>query len=47
MCPRMRSSAWIFNCVAPLGWLNRMTQFKDKAGKNQEARRPGCTSIRS
>ena len=27
---------WIFNCVARLGWLNRMTQFKDKAGKNQE-----------
>jgi len=28
--------AWIFNCVARLGWLNRMTQFKDKAGKDQE-----------
>jgi tryptophanyl-tRNA synthetase len=28
--------AWIFNCVAKLGWLNRMTQFKDKAGKNRE-----------
>ena len=27
---------WIFTCVARLGWLNRMTQFKDKAGKNQE-----------
>ncbi|QDH16375.1 tryptophan--tRNA ligase [Swingsia samuiensis] len=27
---------WIFNCVARLGWLNRMTQFKDKAGKNRE-----------
>ena len=25
--------AWIFNCVARLGWLNRMTQFKEKAGK--------------
>ena len=25
---------WIFNCVARLGWMNRMTQFKDKAGKN-------------
>ena len=24
--------AWIFNCVAKIGWLNRMTQFKDKAG---------------
>jgi tryptophanyl-tRNA synthetase len=29
--------AWIFNCVARIGWLNRMTQFKDKAGKNREA----------
>ncbi|WP_262693490.1 tryptophan--tRNA ligase [Kordiimonas aquimaris] len=28
--------AWIFNCVSRLGWLNRMTQFKDKAGKNKE-----------
>ncbi len=28
---------WIFNCVARLGWMNRMTQFKDKAGKNAEA----------
>ncbi len=27
---------WIFNCVARLGWLNRMTQFKDKAGKDRE-----------
>jgi tryptophanyl-tRNA synthetase len=28
--------AWILNCVARLGWLNRMTQFKEKAGKNRE-----------
>ena len=28
--------AWIFNCVARPGWLNRMTQFKDKAGKDRE-----------
>ncbi len=28
--------AWIFNCVARLGWLNRMTQFKEKAGKHRE-----------
>lgn len=28
--------AWIFNCVARLGWLNRMTQFKEKAGKSRE-----------
>ena len=28
---------WLMNCVARLGWMNRMTQFKDKAGKNSEA----------
>jgi tryptophanyl-tRNA synthetase len=28
--------AWILNCVARIGWLNRMTQFKDKAGKDRE-----------
>ncbi|MEO0347865.1 MAG: tryptophan--tRNA ligase [Pseudomonadota bacterium] len=28
--------AWLFNCFTPMGWLNRMTQFKDKAGKNRE-----------
>ena len=28
--------AWLFNCTAKLGWLNRMTQFKEKAGKNKE-----------
>src|ERR1043165_6998319 len=28
--------AWIFNCVARLGWLNRMMQFKEKAGKDRE-----------
>ena len=28
--------AWVFNCVARIGWLNRMTQFKEKAGKNRE-----------
>jgi len=33
--------AWIFNCVARLGWLNRMTQFKDKAGKDREAASAG------
>ncbi len=27
---------WIFNCVARMGWMSRMTQFKDKAGKNSE-----------
>ena len=28
--------AWVFNCIARIGWLNRMTQFKEKAGKNRE-----------
>jgi tryptophanyl-tRNA synthetase len=28
--------AWVFNCVARMGWLNRMTQFKEKAGKDRE-----------
>ena len=28
--------AWILSCHTPIGWLNRMTQFKDKAGKNKE-----------
>jgi tryptophanyl-tRNA synthetase len=35
--PEHAELAWIFNCVARLGWLNRMTQFKDKAGKDKEA----------
>ncbi|SLN45847.1 Tryptophan--tRNA ligase [Pseudoruegeria aquimaris] len=34
--PEHAQLAWIFNCVARMGWLNRMTQFKDKAGKNRE-----------
>ena len=34
--PQHAQLAWIFNCVARVGWLNRMTQFKDKAGKNSE-----------
>jgi len=29
--------AWVFNCVARVGWMNRMTQFKEKAGKDREA----------
>ena len=33
--------AWIFNCVARMGWMNRMTQWKDKAGKNAEAQSVG------
>ncbi|WP_116598356.1 tryptophan--tRNA ligase [Primorskyibacter marinus] len=34
--PEHAQLAWMFNCVARLGWMNRMTQFKDKAGKNAE-----------
>jgi len=34
--PDHASLAWICNCVARLGWLNRMTQFKEKAGKHRE-----------
>ena len=34
--PEHTQLAWILNCVARMGWLNRMTQFKDKAGKNKE-----------
>ena len=34
--PHHTQLAWIFNCVARMGWLNRMTQFKDKAGKDKE-----------
>ena len=37
MVPEHAQLAWIFNCVARMGWMNRMTQFKDKAGKNAEA----------
>ena len=32
--------AWIFNCVARVGWLSRMTQFKEKAGKDRENASP-------
>ena len=34
--PAHAELAWIFNCVARLGWLNRMTQLKEKAGKHRE-----------
>jgi tryptophanyl-tRNA synthetase len=34
--PAHSQLAWVFNCVTPLGWLNRMTQFKEKAGKDRE-----------
>jgi tryptophanyl-tRNA synthetase len=35
--PQHAELAWIFNCVARMGWLGRMTQFKEKAGKDREA----------
>ena len=34
--PQHAELAWIFNCVARMGWLSRMTQFKEKAGKDRE-----------
>lgn len=34
--PEHAELAWIFNCVARMGWANRMTQFKEKAGKDRE-----------
>jgi len=34
--PQHAELAWIFNCVARLGWLDRMTQFKEKSGKHKE-----------
>jgi len=36
MVPAHAQLAWVFNCVARIGWLNRMTQFKEKAGKHKE-----------
>ncbi|MCF8474381.1 MAG: tryptophan--tRNA ligase [Emcibacter sp.] len=39
--PAHAELAWIFNCVARIGWLNRMTQFKEKAGKNREGASSG------
>lgn len=34
--PAHAQLAWVLSCVSPLGWLNRMTQFKEKSGKNRE-----------
>jgi tryptophanyl-tRNA synthetase len=34
--PAHTQLAWVLNCFTPLGWLNRMTQFKDKAGRNRD-----------
>lgn len=35
--PAHAELGWIFSCVARVGWMNRMTQFKEKSGKNAEA----------
>ena len=34
--PAHAEGSWILSCVARMGWLNRMTQFKEKAGKDKE-----------
>ncbi len=36
LVPEHTQLAWVFNCVARMGWMQRMTQFKDKAGKNAQ-----------
>jgi tryptophanyl-tRNA synthetase len=36
MVPAHSELAWLLGCLTPMGWLNRMTQFKDKAGKRKE-----------
>jgi tryptophanyl-tRNA synthetase len=36
--------AWMLNCITPIGWLKRMTQFKDKAGKSQDNANTGLFS---
>ncbi|MGE0422831.1 MAG: tryptophan--tRNA ligase [Reyranellaceae bacterium] len=36
LVPAHAQLAWVFNCVARMGWMNRMTQFKEKAGKDRE-----------
>ena len=45
-CRSMPELAWVFNCVARIGWMNRMTQFKDKAGQGPRERLagPACLS---
>jgi len=42
--PEHAELAWMFNCVARMGWLNRMTQFKEKAGKDREKASVGLFS---
>ena len=40
-------AAWILSCVARMGWLNRMTQFKEKAGKDKEKASVGLIFLSS
>ena len=42
--PAHSETAWVLSCVAPMGWLNRMTQFKEKAGKDKEKASVGLYS---
>ncbi len=42
--PAHSEAAWILSCIAKMGWLNRMTQFKDKAGKDKEKASVGLYS---
>ena len=42
--PAHSEAAWILSCVARIGWLNRMTQFKEKAGKDKEKASVGLFS---
>jgi len=44
MVPAHSEAAWILSCVARMGWLNRMTQFKEKAGKDKEKASVGLYS---
>ena len=42
--PAHSEAAWLLSCVARMGWLNRMTQFKEKAGKDKEKASVGLYS---
>ena len=44
MVPAHSEVAWILSCVSPIGWLTRMTQFKEKAGKDKEKASVGLYS---
>ena len=44
MVPAHTELSWIFSCFSPIGWLNRMTQFKEKSGKNREQTNLGIYS---